>query len=235
MKSHSLTLTTILSKFYTRKVPLTLTITCRIELWIQWWVLGELSDPLPLWISWSPEALLFWAWEVKCLGSTIVKLSISPRRQPHHRTARARSILIQSTRFHLQISSQLLSKHGCMIGINEIPPSIVYCLSNLRVVNCHCFSTQIRCVDVRIHIQAQVSSQNDAVLLHRITICLYDVSSSPKRSVGGWLLCVVVANVALDQMFISSLNCTETILSSQLQNCIADHLLSIMHINNQMR
>jgi len=28
-------------------------------------------------------------------------------------------------------------------------------------------------------------SQNDAVLLHTIAICLYDVSSSPKRSVGG--------------------------------------------------
>ena len=147
MKSHSLTLTTILSKFYTRKVPLTLTITCRIELWIQWWVLGELSDPLPLWISWSPEALLFWAWEVKCLGSTIVKLSISPRRRPHHRTARARSILIQSTRFHLQISSQLLSKHGCIIGINRIPPSIVYCLCQSQSCELSLFFNSILCVD----------------------------------------------------------------------------------------
>ena len=173
MKSHSLTLTTILSKFYTRKVPITLTITCRIELWIQWWVLWELSDPLPLLISWSPEALLFWAWEVKCLGSTIVKLSISPRRRPHHRTARARSILIQSTRFHLQISSQLLSKHGCMIGINEIPPSTVNCLF-WESCELSLFFTSIRCVDFHIHIQAQVSSQNDAVLLHRIAICLYE-------------------------------------------------------------
>ena len=57
--------------------------------------------------------------------------------------------------------------------------------ANLRVVNCHCFSNSIRCVDFRIHIQAQVSSQNDAVLLHTIAIYLYDVSSSPKRSVGG--------------------------------------------------
>ena len=51
---------------------------------------------------------------MKCLGFFILKLnlsSLSPRRRPHHRTARARSISAQSTLFHLQTSSQLTYKH----------------------------------------------------------------------------------------------------------------------------
>jgi len=131
-----------------------------------------------------------------------------------------------------QLASTCRSHHNYypntagVIGINGIPSSIVYCLCQSQSCELSLFFNSIRCVDFRIHIQAQVSSQNDAVLLHTIAICLYDVSSSPKRSVGGWLLCVVVANVALNQIFISSLNCTETILSSQLQDCTADQCIT---------
>ena len=157
------------------------------------------------------------------------QLSISPRRRPHHRTALARSISVQSTCFHLQISSQLSYKHGCSNGMHRISMYIVYCLCQLQSCELSLFLNQIRCVDSLIHIQAQVSSQNDAALLHRIAIQLLLLNVV-------WRLIVVCsgANVSLDQNSFL-LDCTKLRSSHpSYRLAFADHLLS-MYVNNQMR
>jgi len=92
-------------------MPFILTVRCRISLRIQWFVKGIHFWSLSLLISSFPEALLFWVSGGEMSRPLHTSALNSPPHTLHHRSARSPSVLVQSTRFHLQTSSQLPYKH----------------------------------------------------------------------------------------------------------------------------